>query len=133
MFDWDTTGLPLPTANFANKVTSSVIRTKMDSGRTRQRRRFTSGVRAVDVTFRFTDAEYALFQGVYKYKLSSGADWFTISLPLGDDFKDYTARFTGDTYQTNYVPVMNWDVKASMEVEDDSPLTEEEVDDALGL
>lgn len=131
MFSWATTSLPNPTTDLGGRNESSVIRTKMESGRQRQRSRFTSGLRTFNASWQLTDAEWALFQGVHKYKLSMGADWFEMSLPFGDGFKTYTVRFTENGINFQYNNVMNWTVRASMETEDISPLTEAEVDDIL--
>lgn len=133
MFDWSTTNLPNPSTDLASNGVSSVIRTQMDSGRARQRRRFTSQLRSITASWELDDDQYALFQGVVKYKLSAGADWFTISLPFGDGFKTYTARFVGDTVNGAYQINMHWVVKVPMEIEDASPYTEAETNTALGL
>lgn len=131
MFAWSTTSLPNPTNDLSGKNESSVIRTKMESGRFVQRRRFTSGLRSFNLSWQLTDAEFALFQGVHKYKLSSGADWFEMSLPFGDGFKTYTVRFTDSGYTFQHNEVMHWTVRAALETEDVSPLDESEVDAIL--
>lgn len=131
MFAWSTTGLPNPTTDLSGKNESSVIRTKMEGGNSKQRARFTSGIRTFNASWQLTDDEFALFQGVHKYKLTMGADWFEMSLPFGDGFKTYTVRFTDNGFTFQHNPVMHWTVKAPLETEDISPLTEEEVDDLL--
>ena len=131
MYAWPSTKLPLPSINFSNKAKTSVIRTQMDTGASRQRQRFTSGVRTVAAQWKLTDDEFALFQGVFKYKLSNGADWFTISLPLGSGFKTYTIRFTDDGWSAAYDNYMHWNVTANMEAENTSALTESETNTAL--
>lgn len=130
-FVWSTTGLPLPSVDLSGKIEQTTIRTKMESGRVRQRRRFTSGWRTISVTWELTDAEFALFQGVYKHKLSDGADFFDIILPLGDDLDTYSARFTGEGYSYSYKNVMHWRVSAQLECDIGSVLTEAEVDAIL--
>lgn len=132
-FSWpDETILPRPNTNFNGKVESTVIRTKMDSGRIRQRARFSSGNQTMPVEWLFTDDEFALFKGIYKYKLSNGADFFEMELPLGDGFQTYLVRFSDDGFSEAYKPVNQWTVTATLETEDDiSPLSEAEVDAAL--
>lgn len=131
MFVWSTTGLPNPSTDFANKAETSVIRTKFDSGRVRQRRRFLSGLRTMQVSWLLNEQEYAIFQAVYLYKLSSGADYFTMSLDLGNGFTDYTVRFIGEGWSAGYKEVSNWRCSGTMEVNNISPLTEDELDDLL--
>ncbi len=133
MFDFTATDLPAPTIDLSSKVTSSIARTKMETGRTRQRARFTSQFREVSAAWELDDDEYALYQGIVHWKLSNGADWFTMSLPFGDGFKTYTVRFTDAGITGAYKVNMNWQVRAQLEIEDGSPLTEEETDDALGI
>lgn len=132
-FTWpDGTILAPPTVNFNGKVQTTVIRTKMDSGRVRQRNRFSAAVRSIEVEWVFTDDEFALFQGIYKFKITNGADFFNMSLPFGDGFKTYLVRFSDAGYAHQYKPHFQWTISATLETEDDtSPLSESEVDAAL--
>ena len=67
-----------------------------------------------------------------QYKLNQGADWFTISLPLGSGFKTYDMRFIADQgYSAQYDGVMFWNVSAKMETPNISALTESETNTAL--
>ena len=102
----------------------------MDSGYVRQRPRFTQQMRTINAKWSMSDTEYAIFQAWWKYKISSGSDWFTISLPLGDGFKTYTCRFVGD-YSESSKPVLYHEVSAKLECLVGSPLTEAELDDLL--
>lgn len=131
MFDWTTAGFPNPTQDISAGVKPTVIRTEMDSGRVRQRKRFTSAIRTVPVRWTLTDAQWALFQGILEYKLNQGADWFTITLPTGNGMQSCTARFVSGSWNAKHVPVMYWDVTATLEVQGGSPLTEDEVDAIL--
>lgn len=132
-FDWSSTSLPNPSIDYSAGTETSVIRTKMDSGRPRQRRRFTSGLRTITVVWKFTDAQYRLFQGVYLYKISSGADLFdNISLANGDSIESLdNVRFADNGYNARYVGFMEWRVSAKLEITDISPLSEAEVDAIL--
>jgi hypothetical protein len=130
-FNWTTTNLPAPATDLESGLQSSVIRTPMDSGTPRQRQRFTAGIRPFSASWELDDDEWALFQGVYVYKLAMGADWFDMSLPFGDGFKTYNVRFTGDVLKGAYKDVMHWRVTATMETDNISPLSEAEVDAIL--
>lgn len=131
-FDWATTNLPSPSTDLNATTNTSVVRTAMDSGHVRQRQRFTGGLRPFKASWELNDAQWALFQGVFVYKLHQGADFFIMNLPFGDGFKDYLVRFTGDL-SGGYKDVMEWRVSINMETENISPLTEDEVDEILGL
>lgn len=131
-FDWSTTGLPNPSIDYGAAAEGSVVRTKMESGRFRQRRRFTSGLKTISVVWQFTDDEYALFQGVHYYKISQGADWFdNITLALGQSLETVTARFVGDGYDAKHNGFLEWRVSAKLEVESVTPLSESEVNALL--
>jgi len=130
-YAWPASKLPLPSTDFDGANERATIRTKMDSGRFRQRRRFTSGLRTFKASWQFDDDQFALFQGVVKYKLSEGADWFTIDLPFGDGFKNYRVRFIEAKESFNYQDVLHWKVDAQLETETTSPLTEAETNAAL--
>jgi hypothetical protein len=128
----ETTKLPRPTFSLNDKVVGNVIRTQMDSGRFRQRKRWTAALRTISVEWSFTDAQFALFQGVYKYKISDGADWFTMQMPFGNGLNTYTVRFTDNGFSDSYQVGMFHKVTATLETEDDiSILSSAAVDAAL--
>lgn len=122
-------GFPKPTVNYNIKVDTSVARTKMETGRFRQRKRFTRSFRRMGVTWSLSDLEFGYFQSMYYHAFNSGADWFTIFLPMGDGLKEYTARFVADSYQATYDKVMFWNVSVALETEDEtSPWSSAEID-----
>jgi len=123
--------IPAPKVDFAGEVDAPTIRTKMDSGRVRQRKRFTREFRPLRVSWKLKDEEFGLFQSVHKHALNSGADWFKITLPLGDGMKEYTVRFSSGGYSFKYDDVMYWDVSAKMETEDQAELYDDETTDAF--
>lgn len=129
-YAWPANKLPLPTTDLGGDNEESTVRTKMDSGRFRQRGRFTAGLRNFKATWELDDDQWALFQGIVKWKLTRGADWFTIDLPFGNGFKNYRVRFTGKV-QFDYQDVMHWKISVPCETEDTCPLTEAETNAAL--
>ncbi len=133
LFVWPTnpTKIPPPDISFNNDIENPVIRTKMDSGKVRQRARFTSAVRLFTANWTLTDAQYALFQGILKYKLSNGADWFEMQLMFGNGFDTYEVRFIDGKIKSAYKVHLHWRVSAAMETENTSPLSEAETDAAL--
>lgn len=131
-FSWpDTTKLPYPLADFGGDQEAQVARTQMDSGLFRQRERFTEGMQSLKLNWELTDDQWALFQGIKKYKLANGADWFEMSLPLGGGgYATQVVRFVGQV-SFQYVPVNYWKISATLETYTISPLSEAEVDAAL--
>lgn len=114
--------LPAPTIDYAFDALSNVVRTRMDSGRTRQRRRSTALVRNVKLRFELSDQQMADFTGFFQDLLSGGADEFQTELFFGDGKKTYTVRFTGN-YTAVYRPHLTWLVSCAAEVFAQQPLS----------
>ena len=77
---------------------SPIARSELQSGRARQRRRFTSVPTVASVTWLMDDGEAQLFEGWFEHILLSGSLWFQCPLktPLGMD--EHRARFV-DIYE----------------------------------
>lgn len=131
MESWPTQ-LPEPVVEpYGFEVSPSLVRTEMDSGFIRQRQRFTQQLRSFSVAFSFTDVELALFQAWWKYKIASGADWFLMSINIGGEKSPRQIRFASPF--TTTTKGGRWTVKATMETMNDSPMTESQLNLALGL
>ncbi|HAT3749166.1 TPA: hypothetical protein I8622_002142 [Klebsiella oxytoca] len=91
--------LPCPLKeNFGLKPVSPLKRTQMVTGRTRQRRAYTSVPTETDIAWIFTDAQGQAFEAWYRDVISDGAAWFNMPLltPVGQ--RDYVCRFK-DIYE----------------------------------
>lgn len=138
-FTWpDETILPRPTPSLSQEVLPNTVRTDMDSGKPRQRLRFTSGWRTIGVSWVFTNEQFAIFQAILKYKLNNGADFFDMSLPIGDPddveeetFAVQSVRFIGGEFSIVYQDVMYWKISAKLETEETSPMDEAALDAIL--
>jgi hypothetical protein len=121
--------LPLPNrSGYGLKHVSPLQRTQLQSGRARQRRKFTSVPTIVTVTWQFSSGEAQLFEGWYRYGINDGADWFQISMltPLG--LQTSEARFT-DIYQGPQPMGMGlWIVSAEIEMRERKTISEEWID-----
>lgn len=124
--------LPQPTSAFDIKLNASKLRTQMDSGRYRQRQRFTRENRMVSVSWEMDDNQYAFFQSYYLYKLHGGADYFNVSLPLGGATRSFVAKFA-DEPSAKYQHVSRWVVQGTLEVEDGKVLAESDFDALVAL
>lgn len=131
LFNWSRTGLPNPSNAYGLGVAPAVRRITMESGRSRQRKLFTTTDRAASVRWKLTDSQFALFQGVLEHKLNQGADWFLITLPTGDGLREVTARIQKGNWTAQQAPVLNWDVSANLDIQAASPLSSSEVDALL--
>lgn len=123
MFTWPSS-MPPPDNDFQNTLLGSAIRTQMESGAFRQRKRFTNAIRQFQATWTLSDAELLIFESIYANELSQGTCWFNMSLPLGNGFKTYKVRFVADQTQPPQATydadsVMFWTKTATMETDDD--------------
>lgn len=71
-----------------------VVRTEMEGGPARQRRRFTQAATKYSVTWSFSLDEMAIFETWHKNDIYDGVAWFTIDLLNGQGVTTQTARFT---------------------------------------
>ena len=110
----------IPSVDFNSEVKTSVIRSQMDSGRIRQRRRFSKSFLSFSVTWVLDDEEKDQFNSIYKHLLNNGADWFYLKLPLANGMQWKVVRFQADSFSFVHVQAMHWRITAKMETEDDS-------------
>lgn len=109
--------LPLPLREgYAFKSESPIIRTQMQSGRARQRRKYKRVPTYPSVSWLMSSPQASLFMAWFDEALNSGADWFLCPLrtPLGLD--KYQARFI-DIYEgPELVGVSHWRFTATLEL-----------------
>lgn len=91
----DTLPLPNPDGYGITPVTA-FVRTDMDSGRARQRRRFTRAPSSISAMWMFSQEQYALFEAFLAYEIGLGAGWFQIRLMNGMGITPMQARFMDD-------------------------------------
>lgn len=107
-----------------------ILRTQMDAGPDRVRRRFTAIPSRIPVSWRFTEAQLALFEAWHKHEALDGAAWFTISLANGLGISAMEARFTKPPKKP-LLSGMNWEVSAELEVRELPVMTQAYLDAAL--
>lgn len=107
---------PLPTTSFSGDNADSSVRTQMDSGRIRQRPRFTGELTMLNVTWNLTDIQFIVFKGFHKDRLNLGNDWFMAPLPVGDGIHSQQVRFVGGKYRHTYEHVGHWNVSGQLEL-----------------
>lgn len=106
----------------------AIGRTKLESGRLRQRQRFSTDMRVFNIQWWLTDPQFAIFTAFVKWRLNLGNDYFNIYLPFGDSARAMNinataapltlvlARFVNGIYTSAYQSPM-WQVGAQLEVE----------------
>lgn len=110
--------LPLPQlAGYGYKRNSGTVRIPMVSGRTRNRRKWSNAPGELpSVTFRFSSAELALFEGWFEDILHGGSAQFTMPVKTAIGISDHLCKFLEDLEPTALAPD-RWEVKFRVEVE----------------
>lgn len=118
MATWPTT-LPAPKlSGYQLQPVSPSLRTDMESGAARSRRRSYARNDRVGVSWLMTDAEFAAFRAWFEddAEAAGGSAWFYISLWIGDTGATLQeARFI-DAYQAVLADHARWAVTAQLEV-----------------
>lgn len=114
MIQWPTDKLPAINQGSRMTVNPAVVRTVMETGRVRQRRRFDRSLQSMRVSWRFTAAEYAIFEAFYQHVLEGGTLEFELPLPVGEEMTPVVVVFTGP-YEASYAAHETWDVQAVVE------------------
>lgn len=87
--------LPAPLREgYAIQHDSPLMRTQMQSGRARQRRRFTSVPSVISVSWIMTEVEAQLFEAWFRWTTVDGSKWFNVSLSTPTGRKPRVCRFT---------------------------------------
>jgi hypothetical protein len=111
--------LPLPQqSGYAIQHVSPLVRVDMQSGRARQRRRFTSVPSLVKVNWLMNEVQAQLFEGWFRWTITDGADWFNcrIKTPMG--LRPYECRFTDIYDGPVFVTTSLWRFSAELEIRD---------------
>ena len=129
---WPTQLPALLRAGYEINPEDPLIRTQMDAGPSRVRRRFTAIPSKVPGKWRMNQTQFAIFEAWHKYDLLDGAAWFTVNLANGQGIQAMEAHFTSPPKKT-LLGGMNWEVSAGLEVRVMPVMTEAELDIALGV
>lgn len=132
--------LPLPTfEGYGIEPQDSILRTEMESGPARQRRRYTQTPTRIPARWRFTAWEFALFESWFKYKAKEGGEYFSINLLGGLGMVSHEARFVGRGSSPYRAQPMRggpgdgarWIVTSALEIRERPTLSEEALEVAL--
>ena len=87
--------LPLPTLEgYGVQPGEAVLRTEMEAGPARQRRRFTDAPSRIAVRWVLRPDQFALFEAWYRWAAAEGGAWFEMDLLGGLGLLPQEARFT---------------------------------------
>ena len=102
----------LSEANFSIAEGDTVIRSDMDIGPQKVRRRFTQGIDLLTASIYLTNAQYTIFKNFYRTSLNGGVLTFEFNHPIEGDLREYRFKappqfssIGGD----NYVVQLSWE------------------------
>ena len=100
---------------YAAKARPTFVRTEMDSGRARQRRRQVTGPTTFQNRWRFTPLQMATFDDWFENQAFGGAAWVSMPVYTGQGKSYVQCRFT-DTPDKARVPDSGlWEVTVTLE------------------
>lgn len=115
LVSWPDT-LPLPTVEgYVVSPQEAVLRTEMESGPARQRRRFRQTPTRITVRWLLGEYHFALFEAWYKFHADEGGQWFQITLLGGLGLLPHDARFTRQ-FDARLLPARRWEVRGELEI-----------------
>lgn len=124
--------LPAPTVGgYSYKPQENVIRTDMEAGPARQRRRFTREATTVSLQFIFTQTEMGVFEYWFRNEAKHGASWFDMNLASGAGIQQVQARFVAP-YKAKALPGLNYEVTGDVEVDLMPVISQAEYDNLTG-
>ncbi|MEO5338545.1 MAG: hypothetical protein H7841_16900 [Magnetospirillum sp. WYHS-4] len=125
---WPTT-LPLPTVQgYGIRPGEAILRTEMEAGPARQRKRFTQVPSRISVRWLMKREQFALFDAWYKWQAKEGGEWFDIPLLGGMGLVEHEARFTRQ-FEAKLVGGVLWEIASELEIRERPTLDKE----ALGI
>jgi len=104
-----------------------LLRTDMDAGPSRVRRRSTQASSTFVVNSRMTYNQMAFFEAWYKHKIAAGVEPFEIDLAVGAGIVTHTARFIGKPSARHSGP-RYWVMSAKIEAFERYTLSEYDLD-----
>lgn len=114
MATWPST-LPKPTRDgYTLEPVDPNLRTDMEAGPSRFRRRFTATPTDNKVRFRFTRLQFEIFEAWWTHEISDGALWFTMPIYNGKGEGTTEAHFVG-TWKADFAGPNSVSVTAALE------------------
>nr|DAT36017.1 MAG TPA: hypothetical protein [Caudoviricetes sp.] len=117
--------LPYPTVeSYSIRPDEAIIRTDMEAGPARQRRRYTQTPSKIAVKWIMSPEQFCLFEAWYKYYAKEGAEWFVITLLGGIGLTEQEARFT-QQFEASITAGRLWQITTELEIRDRPTITED--------
>lgn len=112
---WPAT-LPLPTVQgYGIRPGEAILRTEMEAGPARQRKRFTQVPTRIAVRWVMRREQFALFEAWYRWHAKEGGEWFEIDLLGGVGLTGHDARFTRQ-FDAKLMGGVLWEISSELEI-----------------
>lgn len=109
--------LPTPLREgYGLNTTSPLMRTKMDSGRSRQRRKFKNVPVIISAAWLLNTPQAQIFESFYRDEISDGAQWFICKLQTPYGLQNYDVRFVDIYSGPTLVGLSSWRYTAQIEI-----------------
>lgn len=135
---WPETLLPAAplVSGYSQKPEAGLVRTDMDAGLARQRRRFSGTPSRVAVSWVMDGPQLEIFKAFIAHKAGFGSQFFSIRLPLDNGSRTVQARFVGnaptyDLMQPGTLP--DWLVRGELEIKDPPAMSAEVLDVVINI
>lgn len=119
MASWPTTLPGINLSGYSVAPVDQTVRTDMEGGAARARRRTTARNDKITPTWVMTDAQFAIFRAWFDNAstgAAGGSSWFTISAAIGSTgMTSVEARFIGP-FKSAGVGALLWSVSAELEI-----------------
>ena len=117
--------LPLPSIEgYGVHPGEAILRTEMEAGPARQRRRFTQVPSRISARWSFRRDQFALFEAWYRWRAKEGGEWFEIDLLGGIGMSVHEERFARQ-FNASVVRGNRWQVTSELEIRERPVLTED--------
>jgi len=124
---WPAT-LPLPTVQgYGIRPGEAILRTEMEAGPARQRKRFTQVPSRISVRWLMKREQFALFDAWYRWHAKEGGEWFQIDLLGGIGLTSHEARFTRQ-FEAKLVGGVLWEIISELEIRERPTLDQDALD-----
>ena len=111
------TNLPPPLVEgYEVAPVSPAVRTEMESGAARVRRRTSAKNDKISLSWVFSNAEFIQFRTWFDTTINGGASWFNITLNSGASSSAVEARFSEIFKASSVSSNLHWKVSASLEI-----------------
>lgn len=106
---------------------NDLIRTDMEAGPARVRKRATQTPTVFSVSSKMTYTQLKIFESWIRYKINGGVEWFTVKLDTGSGLVEHMGRYVGKC-SVRHGGALTWVVSGKIEVEELLVMSEEDLD-----